>query len=159
VAQREGRLHRNFQGYSTQAECDLLAFGVSSIGKVDNAYVQNVKTTDEYYAALDQGHLPVMRGLILSADDLLRRELISELMCQFSLDTKAFAQKYQIDFLTYFEDEYRELQDLQRSGLVELSEHGIHVPLRGRLLARRVAMVFDRHLRLAKTSSAYSKVL
>jgi oxygen-independent coproporphyrinogen-3 oxidase len=144
VAQREGRLHRNFQGYSTQAECDLLAFGVSSIGKVDNAYVQNVKTTDEYYAALDQGHLPVMRGLILSADDLLRRELISELMCQFSLDTKAFAQKYQIDFLTYFEDEYRD---------------GTHVPLRGRLLARRVAMVFDRHLRLAKTSSAYSKVL
>jgi oxygen-independent coproporphyrinogen-3 oxidase len=159
VAQREGRLHRNFQGYSTQAECDLLAFGVSSIGKVDNTYVQNVKTTDEYYAALDQGTLPVMRGLTLSHDDLLRRELIGELMCQFSLDTQTFAEKYQIDFATYFAHEYEELQDLERLGLVELHQHRIEVPLRGRLLARRVAMVFDQYLRLAKTAASYSKVL
>ena len=159
IAQQEGKLHRNFQGYSTQAECDLLAFGISSIGKVDDCYSQNVRTLDEYYAALDAGHLPVLRGLQLDQDDLLRRELIGELMCQFALNTKVFASDHQIDFQDYFKTELEELKDLERAGLLEWRNGDIVVPIKGRLLARRVAMTFDRHLRESQARGTYSKVL
>ena len=159
IAQREGKLHRNFQGYSTQAECDLLAFGISSIGKVDDCYSQNVRTLDEYYACLDSGNLPVLRGLQLDQDDLLRRELIGELMCQFSLDTKQFAADHQINFQNYFKTEIDELKELEQAGLLEWRENDIYVPIKGRLLARRVAMTFDRHLRESQARGTYSKVL
>ncbi len=159
IAQQEGKLHRNFQGYSTQAECDLLAFGISSIGKVDDCYSQNVRTLDEYYAALDAGHLPVLRGLQLDQDDLLRRELIGELMCQFALNTKVFASDHQIDFQDYFKTELEELKDLEQAGLLEWRNGDIVVPIKGRLLARRVAMTFDRHLRESQARGTYSKVL
>jgi oxygen-independent coproporphyrinogen-3 oxidase len=159
IAQKEGRLHRNFQGYSTQAECDLLAFGISSIGKVDDTYPQNVKTLEGYYQALDQHQLPTMRGMRLDKDDLLRRELIGELMCQFELDTRAFASKHQIDFETYFSRELPELKELEEAGLLEWRGKKIHVPTKGRLLVRRVAMVFDRHLRDVQTEAKYSKVV
>jgi oxygen-independent coproporphyrinogen-3 oxidase len=159
IAQKEGRLHRNFQGYSTQAECDLLAFGISSIGKVDDCYSQNVRTLDEYYAAIDNGHLPTLRGLRLNADDLLRRELIGELMCQFSLDTQAFANAHQLDFNHYFKVELAELKDLEEAGLLEWNGSTLVVPIKGRLLARRVAMSFDRHLRESQAQGTYSKVL
>ena len=159
IAQQEGKLHRNFQGYSTQAECDLLAFGISSIGKVDDCYSQNVRTLDEYYAALDAGHLPVLRGLQLDQDDLLRRELIGELMCQFALNTKVFASEHQIDFQDYFKTELEELKDLEQAGLLEWRNGDIVVPIKGRLLARRVAMTFDRHLRESQARGTYSKVL
>ena len=159
IAQKEGKLHRNFQGYSTQAECDLLAFGISSIGKVDDCYSQNVRTLDEYYAALDSGHLPVLRGLRLDKDDLLRRELIGELMCQFALNTKTFANDHQIDFSDYFKTEIEELKGLEEAGLLEWQEEAIYVPIKGRLLARRVAMTFDRHLRESQAKGTYSKVL
>jgi oxygen-independent coproporphyrinogen-3 oxidase len=159
IAQRQGKLHRNFQGYSTQAECDLLAFGISSIGKVDDCYSQNVRTLDEYYAALDSGHLPVLRGLQLNQDDLLRRELIGELMCQFALDTKAFATAHSLNFAEYFKTELEELKELEDAGLLEWREGNIFVPIKGRLLARRVAMTFDRHLRESQTRGTYSKVL
>ena len=115
IAQKEGRLHRNFQGYSTQAECDLLAFGISSIGKVDNTYPQNLKTLDEYYHAIDHHQLPTMRGLELDQDDILRRELIGELMCQFELDTDEFAKNHQIDFDAYFAKELPELKELEEA--------------------------------------------
>lgn len=159
IAQEEGRLHRNFQGYSTQAECDLLAFGISSIGKVDDCYSQNVRTLDEYYAAIDDGHLPTLRGLRLNADDLLRRELIGELMCQFALNTQAFASLHQIDFNNYFKVELAELKDLEEAGLLEWHDSTLVVPIKGRLLARRVAMTFDRHLRESQIQGTYSKVL
>ena len=159
VAQREGKLHRNFQGYSTQAECDLLAFGISSIGKVDDCYSQNVRTLDEYYASIDSGHLPVLRGLRLDQDDLLRRELIGELMCQFSLDTKQFAAEHQIEFQDYFKTEVNELKELEEAGLLEWNKDEIYVPIKGRLLARRVVMTFDRHLRESQAKGTYSKVL
>ena len=159
IAQKEGKLHRNFQGYSTQAECDLLAFGISSIGKVDDCYSQNVRTLDEYYEALDHGHLPVLRGLRLDKDDLLRRELIGELMCQFALDTKAFAISHQIDFMNYFKAEIEELKSLGEAGLLDWEGETILVPTKGRLLARRVAMTFDRHLRESQAKGTYSKVL
>jgi oxygen-independent coproporphyrinogen-3 oxidase len=159
IAQQEGRLHRNFQGYSTQAECDLLAFGISSIGKVDDTYAQNVRTLDEYYAALDAHHLPTLRGLRLSQDDMLRRELIGELMCQFSLDTAKFASEHGIDFHSYFSREIPELADLQHAGLLEWQGETIVIPTKGRLLVRRVAMTFDKHLRDAQTEARYSKVV
>ena len=159
IAQKEGKLHRNFQGYSTQAECDLLAFGVSSISKVSDCYSQNMKTIDEYYDAIDHGHLPVLRGLKLNQDDLIRRVLIGELMCQFSLDAKSFAGAHGINFAEYFAIEYQELKTLEDAGLVVLNNYDITVPIKGRLLARRVAMVFDRHLRESKPLGIYSKVL
>ncbi len=159
IAQKEGHLHRNFQGYSTQAECDLLAFGISSIGKVDDVYAQNVRTLDEYYAVLDKGYLPTLRGLQLSPDDMLRRELIGELMCQFELDTEAFAKAHGIDFKSYFERELVELAELEDAGLLTWQGSKIVVPTKGRLLVRRVAMTFDRHLRDMKTEARYSKVV
>jgi oxygen-independent coproporphyrinogen III oxidase len=159
IAQKEGKLHRNFQGYSTQAQCDLLAFGISSIGKVDDCYSQNVRTLDEYYAAIDEGHLPTLRGLQLNTDDLLRRDLIGELMCQFSLDTKVFAALHKIDFESYFHSELEELKELEEAGLLEWHGANLVVPIKGRLLARRVAMSFDRHLRESKAKGTYSKVL
>ncbi|MEY4625456.1 MAG: hypothetical protein RL061_981 [Pseudomonadota bacterium] len=159
IAQQKGHLHRNFQGYSTQAECDLLAFGISSIGKVDDVYSQNVRTLDEYYGTLDQGHLPTLRGLQLNADDILRRELIGELMCQFELDTASFAKNHGIDFSNYFEREIIELKDLEQAGLLRWEGSKIVVPTKGRLLVRRVAMTFDRHLRDIKTEARYSKVV
>ena len=159
IAQKEGKLHRNFQGYSTQAQCDLLAFGISSIGKVDDCYSQNVRTLDEYYAAIDEDHLPTLRGLQLNTDDLLRRDLIGELMCQFSLDTKVFAALHKIDFDSYFHSELEELKELEEAGLLEWHGANLVVPIKGRLLARRVAMSFDRHLRESKAKGTYSKVL
>jgi oxygen-independent coproporphyrinogen-3 oxidase len=159
IAQKEGRLHRNFQGYSTQAECDLLAFGISSIGKVDDTYPQNVKTLEDYYHILDQHQLPTLRGMRLNQDDLLRRELIGELMCQFELNTELFAKKHQIDFDAYFSRELLELKGLEEAALLERRGKKIYVPIKGRLLVRRVAMVFDRHLRDAQTEARYSKVV
>ncbi len=159
IAQQQGRLHRNFQGYSTQAECDLLAFGISSIGKVANTYPQNVKTLDEYYHALDQHQLPTLRGLQLDPDDILRRELIGELMCQFKLNTDEFAANHGIHFQEYFAKEMNELQELEEAGLLEWDGNIIHIPTKGRLLVRRVAMAFDRHLREASTQAKYSKVV
>ena len=159
IAQKERRLHRNFQGYSTQAECDLLAFGVSSISKVGDCYSQNIKTIDDYYDAIEHDHLPVLRGLQLDQDDLIRRELIGELMCQFSIDTQSFASLYGINFSEYFAKELKELKTLEVAGLVKLETHQIIVPFKGRLLARRVAIVFDRHLRESKFLGTYSKVV
>jgi len=159
IAQKEGRLHRNFQGYSTQAECDLLAFGISAIGKIDDCYSQNVRTLDEYYESLDRDHLPVLRGMQLDKDDLLRRELIGELMCQFALNTKIFAKTHQINFSHYFKIEIEELKGLEQAGLLEWQGAIMQVPIKGRLLARRVAMTFDRHLRESQAVGSYSKVL
>ena len=159
IAQKEGRLHRNFQGYSTQAECELLAFGISSIGKVENTYPQNVKTLDDYYHLLDEKILPTMRGIELVIDDEIRRELIGELMCQFSLDAEGFARKHDIQFFDYFSTEIDELKELELAGLLIWEGQKMIIPEKGRLLVRRVAMVFDAHLRQSKSLAKYSKVV
>jgi oxygen-independent coproporphyrinogen-3 oxidase len=159
VAQREGRLHRNFQGYSTRAECDLLGFGISAIGKVGDAYLQNVKTLDAYYERLDAGELPVMRGVELSADDVLRRSVIQRLMCDFALDYAAIGAAHGVDFVSYFAHELAALTPLADDGLVELQPRGLRVTPRGRLLVRAVAMQFDRHLREAREKARYSRVI
>ena len=159
VALRERTLHRNFQGYSTRPDCDLLAFGVSAIGKLGASYVQNVKTLDEYYATLDQRRLPVMRGIALDADDVTRRDVIQTLMCEFSLDYASVERKHGLRFADYFAQELTALQPLAADGLVALAPSGLTVTPRGRLLVRIVAMIFDRHLRDARACASYSRVI
>ncbi len=159
VAQRQGRLHRNFQGYSTQAECDLLAFGVSAIGKIGPVYAQNVKTLDEYYDALDRDELPVLRGIELTADDLLRRAIIQALMCHFELSIESIEIAHLIKFEEYFADELKDLRVMEEAGLVTVDDEWISVQPAGRLLVRGIAMVFDRYLRSDRERARYSKVI
>jgi len=159
VAQRERKLHRNFQGYSTKPDCDLIAFGISAIGKVGAAYVQNVKTLDEYYDRLDAQALPVMRGVELHADDLIRRDVIQKLMCDFDLDFAAAEARHGIVCADYFAPELAALRPLAEDGLVEVASDSIRVTPRGRLLVRTVAMQFDRYLREAREQAQYSRVI
>ena len=159
VAQREGKLHRNFQGYSTRPDCDLLAFGVSAIGKIGDAYVQNVKAIEPYYAALAAGALPTLRGVALTADDVLRRDVIQRLMCDFSVDFASVGAAHGVDFAEYFAAELQLLEPLAGDGIVEVSDDRIDVTALGRLLVRTVAMQFDRHLREARERARYSRVI
>jgi oxygen-independent coproporphyrinogen III oxidase len=159
VALSEGKLHRNFQGYSTRPDCDLIAFGMSAIGKIGPAYVQNVKTLDAYYGALDEGRLPVHRGFELGDDDLLRREIIQKLMCEFRLDVAALEAAHDFRFAERFARELTALAPLAADGLVTLSPALVDVTPRGRMLVRAVAMVFDRYLAEAREKTAYSRVI
>ncbi|WP_313703947.1 oxygen-independent coproporphyrinogen III oxidase [Massilia sp.] len=146
VAQRQGRLHRNFQGYSTHADADLISCGVSAISAVGATYSQNAKTLAAYYEALDNNELPVVRGIALGMDDLLRRTVIQKLMCQFELSVSAIEQAFPIAFGQYFAAEMAVLRHLERDGLVSIEGDWISVTMRGRLLIRNVCMVFDRYL-------------
>ena len=159
VAQRHGRLHRNFQGYSTHADADLLAFGVSAISKVGPSYCQNVKTVDEYYDALDNNELPVLRGIELNADDLLRRSLIQALMCHFSISIESIEIAHLIDFKSYFASELADLREMEAAGLLTIDDHWITVLPKGRMLVRAIAMAFDRYLRTDRERARYSKVI
>lgn len=159
VAQRSGRLQRNFQGYSTHAECDLLAFGVSSIGKAGGAFSQNHRDLEPYYAALDRNELPVLRGWALSEDDNLRNAVIQTLMCDFELRYEIFNRRYGIDFVGRFEPELQELAELAAAGLLDIDKQGIRVTDAGRMLVRIVAMVFDRYLRTDREKRRYSRVI
>ena len=158
IAQRKGQLYRNFQGYSTHAECDLVGLGVTSIGKVGNSYSQNVRTMDEYYQRIDAGHIPVFRGIELNDDDILRRDVITRLICNFELDKRDIESVYGIDFANYFSTELPELAQLQDDGLITSDDASIKVLPAGRFLIRNVCMVFDRYLRGAK-ERRFSKVI
>ncbi len=159
IAQREGTLYRNFQGYSTHADCDLVAMGVTSIGKVGNHYVQNQRDIEAYYADLDAGHLPVFRGFELSEDDALRRQVINELICHFRLDFGTIEQAFGIRFADYFATELQEVKGMQTDGLLVLDEKGIQVQPAGRLLIRNICMVFDRYLRERQHGQTFSRVI
>jgi len=159
LAQSQGRLQRNFQGYSTHAEADMLGFGVSAIGRVGPTYYQNCKRLDDYYSALDEGRLPVQRGIELTADDLLRRAVIQSLTCHFRVSIESIEIAYLIDFRRYFADELADLRGLEADGLVELEQDWIIVTPRGRMLVRTVCMVFDKYLRTRRQVAAYSKVI
>ena len=159
TAQRQGRLHRNFQGYSTHSDCDLLAFGISAIGKVGPTYSQNVKTLDEYYDLLDSGILPVYRGIELNADDLLRRSIIQSLMCHFELSIESIEIAHLIDFRQYFATELDDLDEMVDAGLVRVDDKWITVLPQGRMLVRAISMVFDRYLRADRQRTRYSKVI
>lgn len=159
AAQRKGRLYRNFQGYSTHSDCDLLGFGVSAIGKVGPAYAQNAKTLEAYYEALDRDELPVVRGYQMTLDDQVRYAVIQSLMCHFTLDFDAFEEVWEIDFEHYFADELAELRERQRDGLCVVADRAIVITTPGRMLARVLAMVFDAHLRQSREAARYSKVI
>jgi oxygen-independent coproporphyrinogen-3 oxidase len=159
VAQRQGRLTRNFQGYSSSGDSDILGLGVSAIGSVGPVYAQNFKTLDDYYARLDEGALPVMRGIELNADDLLRRAVIQALACHFEVSKEAISIAHLVDFDRYFALEMEELKRMQEESLVALSEEWISVTPRGRLIVRAVCMVFDRYLRAGRARASYSKVI
>lgn len=158
VAQREGLLYRNFQGYSTHAHCDLIGLGVTSIGMVGPTYAQNVRTLDEYYDCIDADRLPVFRGLELNRDDELRRDLITRLICHFGLDKNAFESEWDIDFASYFADECTRLDTMQADGLLVHDDQRIEVQPAGRLLIRNICMVFDAYL-TAEGIGRFSRVI
>ena len=159
VAKRQGRLHRNFQGYSTQPDCDLISLGVSAIGRVGATYSQNAKTLEEYYDYLNQGRFPVVRGLALSRDDLVRRAVIMALMCQGALQYESIELAYLIDFKSYFATELESLKELEDTGMVELEDSGIQVTDTGWFFVRAVAMLFDRYLQTDRNRARFSKII
>lgn len=159
VAKRQGRLHRNFQGYSTQPDCDLIALGVSSIGRIGATYSQNSKTLEEYYDFLDQGQFPVVRGLALSRDDLVRRSVIMALMCHGQLQFESIELAHLVDFRSYFAKEMESLQALEEQGMVVVDDSSIQVTAQGWFFVRAVAMVFDRHLQTDRTRAQFSKII
>lgn len=159
IAQAKGSLHRNFQGYTTHAECDLVAMGVSSISSIHHSYSQNEKDIDGYYAAIKADRLPIIRGLALTDDDVLRREIIQQLSCHFKLDFKQIERQFTINFSEYFAIELKDLLPMQDDDLLTLSENSIQVTPRGRMLIRNICMVFDLHLRQQKGTQSFSKVI
>ncbi len=159
VAKRQGRLHRNFQGYSTQPDCDLIALGVSAIGRIGATYSQNAKTLDEYYDFLDQGRFPVVRGLAVTRADLVRRAVIMALMCQGQLQFESINLAYLVDFKDYFASELAALATLAEQGLVTLDETGIQVTAQGWFFVRAVALVFDKYLQTDRTRARFSKII
>lgn len=159
IAQRDHKLHRNFQGYSTHADCDLIGLGITAIGAIGNSYSQNVRTLDSYYLAIDQGKLPILRGIKLTKDDQLRRKIIGELICHFSLDVSVIEQQFKIDFKQYFVSEIHKLYKLAADELISWDSNKIHVLPKGRLLIRNLCMVFDRHLPQGPPDTSFSKVI
>ncbi len=159
VAKRQGRLHRNFQGYSTQPDCDLIALGVSAIGRIGATYSQNAKTLEEYRDLLDQGRLPIVRGLALTRDDLLRRAVIMSLMCQGELQFESIELGHLIDFRQHFARELAVLEGLAEHGLVRLDATGVQVTETGWYLVRAIAMVFDKHLQVDLDRARFSKII
>jgi oxygen-independent coproporphyrinogen III oxidase len=154
VAQRQGRLHRNFQGYSTHAEAEMVSCGVSAISAVGGTYSRNEKTLDAYYERIEQGELPIARGIKLTTDDLLRRIIIQMLMCNFELSIAALEMAYPITFTNYFVPELEKLRAFVDDGLVSIDAAWLTVTPKGRLLIRNICMVFDRYLGSAKTAGA-----
>ncbi len=158
-ARQDGTLQRNFQGYSTHRQCDLVALGVSGIGGIGNMFAQNAVSTIEYEEILERGELPIKKGLLVDDDDLVRAAVIQDLMCYDRLDFDAFSRKHGIDFRDYFADEIGKLNVLENDGLIELSDAGIAITPRGRLLLRNIAMTFDRYIDLEENDSRFSKAI
>jgi oxygen-independent coproporphyrinogen-3 oxidase len=160
VAQREGKLSRNFQGYATHGDCDIIGLGVSAIGRVGDSYSQNERDIESYQQRVDAEGLAVFRGVELNADDALRRAVINQLICHFQLDFRRVEADYAIDFASHFSGELAALRDMQRDGLLELTATGLRVLPAGRLLIRNICMVFDHYLNTATTEqSRFSKVI
>jgi oxygen-independent coproporphyrinogen-3 oxidase len=151
IAQRQGELHRNFQGYTTQPESDLLGFGMTSISMLQDVYTQNRKGMQDFYRAVDADTLPIESGVKLSKEDLIRRAIIMELMCQFRLSKDAIEEKYHLhfdgDFDDYFAQEHAGLEALAADSLLRLTPNHVEVTPIGRLLIRNIAAVFDTYLR------------
>jgi oxygen-independent coproporphyrinogen-3 oxidase len=159
IAQRNGTLQRNFQGYSTHADCDLVSMGVSAISKVCDNFSQNVRDLETYYRLIDAGQLPIDRGFEVAPDDLLRRDIITHIMCNFFLDIPAVEKKWRFSFTEKFKAEIADLQQMQTDGLLKLDAKSLEVLPAGRLLVRNICMVFDHYLKGSGQSSRFSKVI
>ena len=159
VARANGTLQRNFQGYSTHRECDLVALGVSAIGSIGNVFAQSAVTTMEYEALIENGQLPIRKGIAVDDDDLLRADVIQALMCYDKLSFAEFGEKHRIDFASYFATEIECLQPLADDGLIELDSSGVNITQKGRLLLRSIAMVFDRYIDQAQNDNRFSKAI
>jgi oxygen-independent coproporphyrinogen-3 oxidase len=157
-AKRQGRLHRNFQGYSPQADCDLIGLGVSSVSRIGATYSQNAKSLDEYYDILDQGLLPVVSGIHLTRDDLIRRAVIMALICQGEVLFESIEVAHLVDFREYFAAEIRALDDMVECGLVTVSDAAITVTPTGTLVVPAVAMIFDYHMQMDRARARFSKI-
>ncbi len=159
IAKRQGRLHRNFQGYTTQPDCDLVSLGVSGIGRIGATYSQNAKTLAEYHDALAQGNFPIVRGLALTRDDLLRRAVIMALMCQGHVEFESIELAHLIKFKETFANELQQLEPLREAGLVTISDRDIQVTATGWFFVRAVAMTFDRHLQADRVRERFSRII
>ncbi len=157
IAQQQGELYRNFQGYSTHAQCDIIGLGLSSIGQVGESFSQNEKDIVRYYAALDEGKLPIIKGQVINEDDKIRRAVIMDLICHFQLDFASIEWGFGIQFKSYFADELLRLGEMDADGLLALSENSIQVLDKGKLLIRNICMVFDAYLATSKTQ--FSKTI
>jgi len=158
-ARGDGTLQRNFQGYSTHGGCDLIGLGVSSISSIGNVYAQNAVTTMEYETLIEDGHLPVKKGIAVDDDDLLRADVIQALMCYDRLDFDDFDASHDLDFRDYFKSELERLKPLAEDELIELDPDGISITAKGRLLLRCIAMVFDRHMAEVDTNKRFSRAI
>lgn len=147
IAQRNNALHRNFQGYTTHGECDLIGMGISAVGIMGDSYSQNVRGLDEYYSRIESGHIPVFRGVQLNAEDLLRRDIIMSLICNFRLDFSNLERRYGITFNDFFSCELQQLEGMQEDGLLHLNHDSIVITPLGRLLVRNICLVFDAYSR------------
>lgn len=159
VAQRSGTLYRNFQGYSTHADCDLVGLGSTAISQVGDCYGQNTRTLEEYYDRLDASQLPVFRGVELDADDRLRRDVITGLICHFTLDLPRVEARHGIRFRDYFSSELADLAVMQQDGLLTVGPGRIDIQPRGKLLIRNICMVFDKYLRMQQQAQRFSRVI
>jgi oxygen-independent coproporphyrinogen-3 oxidase len=159
VAQRNGSLHRNFQGYSAHAQCDSIGFGVSAISQVDENFSQNTTSLEAYHDSLKQSHLPVVRGYQSHDDDLLRRDIIQQLVCHFRLDKQAIANTWGIDFNQYFTTELERLKGMEKDKLLSLGKKDIVVLEPGRLLVRNICMIFDRYQSEPNSRGAFSRTI
>jgi oxygen-independent coproporphyrinogen-3 oxidase len=162
IAQQKGELHRNFQGYTTQPESDLLGFGMTSISMLQDVYTQNHKRLKDFYQAIDSHQIPIEKGVKLTQDDLIRRTIIMELMCQFKLSAPDLESKYHLgfdlDFNDYFASELVGLDALEKDGLIQRWGDGIEVTPSGRLLIRNIAAIFDTYLS-KKSEGTFSKAI
>lgn len=158
IAQKQKKLYRNFQGYSTNSDCDLIALGITSIGKVADSYSQNIKTIKEYTDVINAGKLPLFRGVALTQDDILRREVINQLICHFELNFKEIEKQFELVFADYFASELVHIQEMQTDGLLELNKEKITVLPEGKLLIRNICMVFDVYLKKNK-QQRFSKTI
>jgi len=156
-ALQNGELHRNFQGYTTKGGADLIGIGLTSIGEVEDAYMQNYKDLKSYEKVLDEGKLPTFRGVILNEEDKIRKRVIMELMANFSFDIKRFEKETNINFFDKFKDEIKELDEFVDEGLVNITNDRIDVTKTGRLLIRNIVLPFDEYFKKMKNKKAFSK--
>ena len=158
MAQEDGTLQRNFQGYTTHGHCDLIGLGVSSISQIGDLYSQNTSDISAYQESLDSGQLATARGLQCNNDDRIRRAVIQQLICSFSLDFASIERRFNIDFRGYFNDCWPALQQMARDQLISLKAEGIDILPAGRLLARSVCILFDHYLN-AQSRQRFSRVI